>query len=364
MADNTIINPGTAGDTIRDIDRGSAKTQVVALDAGGESAESLVSATNPLPVSDPVVAAAQTSDAPLVVNLVGDPNGDFAGLNLLEQVIDPNTGIAVSVNSINPGKRDVQGAAIPSDAVGPFTCFISAVANPGPVIDTTGYASMHLTSAGTCNIQASNDLAVWTAIALSTGGAQTASNVATVIPCLAKYIRFTFSNVAGVVTWYLRAAPAALGNASTGLTQWGGSGVAVGAASGQPAIGGLVATGSAAGTAFPIVVAGVDSGALVRRVLTDTSGRLQVVENGTDAQGVNRPIGVAYPTEGAQASLMVQDTSVQDGLSQMELLAQILLELQIMNQQHYTLNEMLAAQCNVPKGDEPAAFRNDPSVFN
>ncbi|MDE3021964.1 MAG: hypothetical protein KGI54_08900 [Pseudomonadota bacterium] len=51
MADNTILNTGTGGDTIRDLDRSGVKTQVVALDGGGASGESLVSATNPLPIS-------------------------------------------------------------------------------------------------------------------------------------------------------------------------------------------------------------------------------------------------------------------------------------------------------------------------
>jgi hypothetical protein len=47
MADNSTQN-GT--DTIRDIDRSGVKTQVVQLDAGGSSAESLVSKANPLPI--------------------------------------------------------------------------------------------------------------------------------------------------------------------------------------------------------------------------------------------------------------------------------------------------------------------------
>ena len=53
MADNTLLNSGTGGDTVRDLDRlaGGIKTQVVQLDVGGVSAnaESLVSLTNPLP---------------------------------------------------------------------------------------------------------------------------------------------------------------------------------------------------------------------------------------------------------------------------------------------------------------------------
>ena len=53
MADNTLLNSGTGGDTVRDLDRlaGGIKTQVVQLDVGGvaANAESLVSLTNPLP---------------------------------------------------------------------------------------------------------------------------------------------------------------------------------------------------------------------------------------------------------------------------------------------------------------------------
>jgi hypothetical protein len=47
MVDNTTLNPGASGDNIRDIDRGTAKTQVVQIDVGGQNAESLVS--KPLP---------------------------------------------------------------------------------------------------------------------------------------------------------------------------------------------------------------------------------------------------------------------------------------------------------------------------
>lgn len=52
MADNTILNLGSGGDTVRDIDKGGGvKTQVVALDIGGAGAESLVTSTNPHPIS-------------------------------------------------------------------------------------------------------------------------------------------------------------------------------------------------------------------------------------------------------------------------------------------------------------------------
>ena len=54
MSDNTqlVDPPGSSNaDIIRTIDRSTAKTQVVQLDIGGESAESLVTSGNPLPVS-------------------------------------------------------------------------------------------------------------------------------------------------------------------------------------------------------------------------------------------------------------------------------------------------------------------------
>lgn len=51
MTDNTTLNPGTGGDTIRAEDRGGIKTQVVLLDIGGLGAESLVDGSNPLPIA-------------------------------------------------------------------------------------------------------------------------------------------------------------------------------------------------------------------------------------------------------------------------------------------------------------------------
>ena len=64
MADNTTLPTGAGGDTIRTIDRTTSKTQVVALDFGGEAGpESLLTGFNALPVSD-IQQAAQI--APLL----------------------------------------------------------------------------------------------------------------------------------------------------------------------------------------------------------------------------------------------------------------------------------------------------------
>lgn len=57
MRDNTVLNLGTGGDTIRTLDRlaQGIKTEVVQIDVGGPDPlpESLVAAGNPLPVVNP-----------------------------------------------------------------------------------------------------------------------------------------------------------------------------------------------------------------------------------------------------------------------------------------------------------------------
>jgi hypothetical protein len=63
MSDNTTLPAGGAGDTVRDIDKGGIKTQVVILDIGGAGAESLVSGT--VPVSGTVTATGPLTDTQL-----------------------------------------------------------------------------------------------------------------------------------------------------------------------------------------------------------------------------------------------------------------------------------------------------------
>lgn len=58
MADNTILQSGSGGDTVRTLDRLTlgVKTETMQIDAGGPepAAESLVSGQNPLPVTSRV----------------------------------------------------------------------------------------------------------------------------------------------------------------------------------------------------------------------------------------------------------------------------------------------------------------------
>lgn len=50
MADNTVLNPGDGGDTIRTLDRGAYKSEVVGIDFGGADGEQLATLTAPFPI--------------------------------------------------------------------------------------------------------------------------------------------------------------------------------------------------------------------------------------------------------------------------------------------------------------------------
>lgn len=59
MADNTILNTGAGGDSVRDKDRAGVKTQIVGIDVAiGSGTESLMTSTNGMPVRSAVVQQA------------------------------------------------------------------------------------------------------------------------------------------------------------------------------------------------------------------------------------------------------------------------------------------------------------------
>jgi hypothetical protein len=61
-------------------------------------------------------------------------------------------------------------------------------------------------------------------------------------------------------------------------------------------------------------------------------------------------------------NVFVQDATQQEGQSQIEILAQILLELKILNQQIYELPRLIAT--GTQSKDEPQTLRTEPSIFN
>ena len=78
----------------------------------------------------------------------------------------------------------------------------------------------------------------------------------------------------------------------------------------------------------------------------------------------SRIVGNIPAVETAQSvtAVPVADAAQFEGQSQIELLAQILLELKILNQQIYELPRLMSM--GLPAQDEPQAMRIEPSIFN
>jgi hypothetical protein len=197
---------------------------------------------------------------PLQARLVGNPDGDFAGVDLVERLMDPSSGEAASVRLINGPLADINGASIPSDApmaipYGPLP------ANASILIDTAGYSSVNITTSSVpISAYYSNDKQSWGSyfgfLGTGTSGPPASMAIAQVtgnytFPVMARYLRIysNGSQASGIV--YLRSAAIQVAAATVGST-------AVGAAT----------------TSFPVSVSGQDTGGLTRRFQTDVNGNL------------------------------------------------------------------------------------------
>ena len=202
---------------------------------GGSGGGTTATALDPLPVTDSILQAAQTDDAPLFVAIAGDPSGDFAGVNLLEQAMTDGTGLQVNVKEQFPPLRDVRGAAIPSDAPANIVLFLGV--NSPQTIDTTGYQSVAFqqTAAVAVTVTQSNDGVNFTAafgiINSAINGTFTSATAATAqaiytYPIACRYMRFSAATQTSLNV-YLRQTPFAsyhqLGALGTNITNIGGT---------------------------------------------------------------------------------------------------------------------------------------------
>jgi len=289
------------------------------------------------------------------------------------------------------------GALVLADAINPNPAGLMYAAQVGTntVIDTTGYNSINITTmAYAGSVTASNDGITWVALSgLAITGASTAlvtavtATASFTFPCMARYIRFT-STTAGQFTVYLRQQlflPNYLTNPTTNLTQIAGA--AVSATTAQLGLnmvqvggtatvtGGLAGTlGIGGGSAVNVAptynflgVAGIDSAGLTRRMLSDAAGRLVVTGsnpniNSTVITPTSSAIGAILGGMQNTAAMNVQDTTQFEGQIVAELLAQILVELRIANQQRYEMPYLLNNGVNNGM-DPPEQFRADATIF-
>jgi hypothetical protein len=311
--------------------------------------------------SSPVTIASDqtpfsTSEAPDFVVITGDPTGDFAGVNLLEAAADPSSGVNLNVNVINRPKADLLGAAIPSDC--PQVITLSGGASQTLIVDTQGYSSFTITSqAMVANVFASNDLITFSALSIypvviGTPVTAFAANTNYTAPCVGRYLKFTITT-AGTATLYLRSKAfdgAYQTQQGFNLVSYGGTAVVTAGVAGMPAVGGNIAAGVAP-TANPVLVGGIDTGGLTRRVLTDTTGRVAVSASVSAGN-----LGAAQSPQNI-AALATQDQTILDGSLVIELLQQLLIEARVANYQRHEFNFGTGQQ-----SDDPTKLRDDPTL--
>lgn len=286
MTDNTVLPTGAGGDTVRTIDRGAAKTQVLVIDVGGEAGpESLVIPGNPLPVTDaktptlgqapstgslPVVLASDQSPIPVqfpagsAVPVANDPQGGPLSVQLsasdLNSIINPVT-INGAVTANSPVPSLVTGQINNANTIiGPF---VLNGATRITIMQFGTYSGLTVTS------EVSNDGVTWS-------GVRPFRPVTAFIesgPAYALGVNSTQANIVDVGGWlYYRYRSSAY---TSGILN-----VAIAAGSySAPAMINSIVSGTAAegatATGTPVRIAGWD-GTLIRTLFTDVNGQLVV----------------------------------------------------------------------------------------
>ena len=329
-----------------------------------------VSQSTPLPTQDQAIALAQTTDGSISTFISGDPNGDFAGVNILEQVVTDGTGLFLNTRVQNPVKTDANNATVLSDA--PPSTILVLNPNVPQVIDTTGYQTVvfQQTVAAAVTVTHSNDNSTFSAVLgvplSATGNTFSNATAATAglisaFPVAARYMRFSAVTATQVII-YLRQQP------FSSFVGFGNSTVTVSGTatiSGAVTASGTIAVATAA-SANPVPIGGADGTGLTRRFLTDTAGQVQTDVN-------NQLYNGAIYTE-QFLPLRVEEIRTTRGQdSTQDLLQQILVELKTLN--YYTreipnaINLMLqqsslAGLMPASMQDEQEQFFSDTTLFN
>jgi hypothetical protein len=313
-----------------------------------------------------------------------------------------NTPLHIKVQPQNSGiKQDLSGAFILSDAPQPVT--VNQVIGSVTIIDTQGYSTLQIstgaTFASTTGVGFSTDGVTFTQAPMMTGSGtftiSLAANLNYTVPCLGRFARIS-ATTAGQFTYNLRniqaqfseqnltaingtaVAPASAQLGVAVVNMGTGAAVVSGGVAGTLGVGGVNAVGVTSAS-NPVIVGGVDPLGASRRATTTMLGDLitgnrtiptNLATLGTATTGLT-PIGSAGYNN--QIPLSVQDTTQYEGQTQIELLAQLLQEVKIMNQQLYELPQVLSLALqgptapqqgpNVQLGDDPFMLRNDSSIF-
>ena len=332
--------------------------------------------------------------------IIGNNNVISTAVDRLSMAMDEanNSPLNIKLQPQNSGiKQDLSGAFVLSDA--PNTVSVNQTAtNAVTTIDTQGYQSIEITTQtfiGT--ITASNDGVTYSAIGGMTNAGTwvtslSVANTNYIFPCQSRYIKIV-GTTGGQFTYALRNVPfmgqnlSAIGGSAVSATtaqlginlvNVGNTAVVTGGVAGTLGVGGTNAVGVASAS-NPVLIGGVDPTGLARRAASTMLGDLitgnrtiptNLAALGTTTTG-NAPIASASFNN--QVPQTVQDTLQFEGQNHVELLANILNELKVLNQQFYELPKVLCLALqgptapqqgsNVQLGDDPFILRNDSSIF-
>ena len=159
------------------------------------------------------------------VNNQGASGGDFDGVSILDNVVRGE--LALSTQEINKEARDINNRIILSDSP-QVVQLVASTIGQAFTIDTLGYQSINVTTrAFAGGVTGSNDGVTFgnvNIIAQTTlaSSVTVAANLSYIVPCVARYIRFT-TTTAGSFVYTLRNAPAAY--SSQNISAIGGAAV-------------------------------------------------------------------------------------------------------------------------------------------
>jgi hypothetical protein len=283
----------------------------------------------------------------IAVTVIGKVTPEQDASKIIAQSVDPINGINLNT-SVNNLKIDNTGALILSDA--PTLVHFSLAIGGTTIIDTQGYAELHLTtSALVATVTGSSDGITYTSLLGSTVAGVPSATVTALtsylIPCSSRYIKLT-ATTAGSASYFLR-----------DITHF--QHVNLGTIAGAS----IVANGVAP-TANPILVAGIDYNGLTRRILTDTSGRIET--SVTDQFGTVRINSALSPPATIQniPVIPVQEQSRVEDASMIEVLRQILSELRINNYYMYNLPNLINNGQSLLLADDPSNLRLETLTYD
>jgi hypothetical protein len=310
VADNTQLNAGTGGDTMRDKDRSGVKTPIVAIDLNPAGSETLMAGSMPVtgtfwqttqPVSGTVTANAGTGTFAISASALPLPTGASTAAKqpALGTAGTASTDVITVQGIASMTALKVDGSGVTQPVSGTVTVAQATAASLNATVVGTGTFAVQATQSGGWTVTANAGTNLNTsALALETGG-----NLATVASAMVAQASTTSGQkgplMQGAVT---TSAPTYANSQTSPLSLDTAGNLRVNVAAG----GGSGGTSSSFGSSFPATGTAIgakdSSGANMSALNLDASGFLKVnVAAGGGSGGTSSSFGSAVPATGTAA---------------------------------------------------------------